>query len=73
MKKICIIGSLHWDIVVNTNKIPKKDETASGSKVHYLFGGKEVIKLCHQIDMGLIPILLEELERTILGKKYLKR
>ena len=40
MKKICIIGSLHWDIVVNTNKIPKKDETASGSKVHYLFGGK---------------------------------
>ena len=40
MKKICIIGSLHWDIVVNTNNIPKKDETANGSKVHYLFGGK---------------------------------
>ena len=40
MKKICITGSLHWDIVVNTNNIPKKDETVIGSKVNYLFGGK---------------------------------
>ena len=40
MKKICITGSLHWDIVVNTNNIPKKDETVKGSKVNYLFGGK---------------------------------
>ena len=40
MKKICITGSLHWDILVNTNNIPKKDETVKGSKVYYLFGGK---------------------------------
>ena len=40
MKKICITGSLHWDIVVETNNIPKKDETVKGSKVNYLFGGK---------------------------------
>ena len=40
MKKICITGSLHWDIVVNTNNIPQKDETVKGSKVNYLFGGK---------------------------------
>ena len=73
MKKICITGSLHWDILVNTNNIPKKDETVKGSKVNYLFGGKGGIRLYQQIAMDLTPTLLEELERTILGKKFLIR
>ena len=58
-----------WDIVVNTNKIPKKDETASGSKVKLLLG--KLIKLCHQIDMD--PCICGRIGKDNFGKKYLKR
>ena len=71
MKKICITGSLHWDIILNTNNIPKKMRQLKVQKLITYLEAKGGIKLYQQIAMDLTPTLLEELERTILGKKFL--
>ena len=71
MKKICIIGSLHWDIVVNTNNIPKKDETANGSKVHYLFGGKGGNQALSSNRYGSDTYFIGRIGKDNFGKKIL--
>jgi len=38
--KILVLGSLHLDIIVNSSRLPKPDETLLGDKVSYRFGGK---------------------------------
>ena len=40
MKKLCVTGSLHLDVVVNATHIPSSDETVPGTNVNYIFGGK---------------------------------
>ena len=40
MKQLCVLGSLHLDVVVNADNLPKIDETVVGSTVNYAFGGK---------------------------------
>ena len=40
MKKLCVTGSLHLDVVVNSPHFPRSDETVTGTKVNYIFGGK---------------------------------
>ena len=40
MKSLLVVGSLHWDIVVNAPHIPGCDETVLGHSVNYVFGGK---------------------------------
>ena len=72
MKKICIIGSLHWDIVVNTNNIPKKDETANGSKVRYLFGGKGGNQALSSNRYGSDTYFIGRIGKDNFGKKILK-
>ena len=39
MKKLCVTGSLHLDVVVNSPHFPRSDETVTGTKVNYIFGG----------------------------------
>ena len=38
--KILVLGSLHLDVIVNSSRLPKPDETLLGDKVSYRFGGK---------------------------------
>ena len=40
MKRLCVLGSLHLDVIVNAKQLPRLDETVIGDKVNYLFGGK---------------------------------
>ena len=40
MKKLCVLGSLHLDLLINAPRLPKTDETIAGQKVTYKFGGK---------------------------------
>ena len=40
MKRLCVLGSLHLDVVVNAANLPQIDETVIGSEVNYVFGGK---------------------------------
>ena len=40
MKLLCVTGSLHLDVVVAAPHLPSSDETVTGSKVDYVFGGK---------------------------------
>ena len=40
MKKLCVTGSLHLDVIVNATHIPSSDETVPGTDVNYVFGGK---------------------------------
>lgn len=37
---ILVVGSLHYDIMVESNTLPRKDETAVGSRWYPKFGGK---------------------------------
>lgn len=37
---ILVVGSLHYDILVEANHLPRKDETAVGSRWYPKFGGK---------------------------------
>jgi len=39
-KTILVAGSLHYDVVVNAERLPYLDETLFGSKVGYVAGGK---------------------------------
>lgn len=40
MEKICVIGSLNMDLVVNVDQMPKKGQTLIGSKFREIPGGK---------------------------------
>lgn len=40
MKQVCVLGSLHLDVIVNASNLPQIDETVVGSEVNYVFGGK---------------------------------
>ena len=40
MEKICVIGSLNMDLVVNVDEMPKKGQTLIGSKFREIPGGK---------------------------------
>ncbi|HSQ89797.1 ribokinase [Romboutsia sp.] len=40
MKKICVIGSLNMDLVVNVDEMPKKGQTLIGSQFKEVPGGK---------------------------------
>jgi ribokinase len=37
---VLVVGSLHYDIMVEANHLPRKDETAVGSRWYPKFGGK---------------------------------
>ena len=37
MKRLCVLGSLHLDVIVNAKQLPRLDETVIGDKVNYLF------------------------------------
>jgi len=39
-KAILVTGSLHYDVVVNAERLPHLDETLPGSTVRYIAGGK---------------------------------
>ena len=40
MPTVLTVGSLHYDIMVETDHLPRKDETATGSRWYPKFGGK---------------------------------
>lgn len=46
-----VVGSLHYDIMVETAHLPRRDETAIGSRWYPKFGGKggnQAVSLCQQ-------------------------
>ena len=40
MTRLCVLGALHWDVLVQAPNLPQRDETVRGSEVAYDFGGK---------------------------------
>ena len=40
MTRLCVLGALHWDVLVQAPNLPRRDETVRGSEVAYDFGGK---------------------------------
>ena len=40
MKRLCVLGSLHLDVIVRATQLPQLDETVNGSGVNYISGGK---------------------------------
>lgn len=40
MSKIVVVGSLHYDIMLDAHHRPEKGETVMGTACHYKFGGK---------------------------------
>ena len=71
MKKICITGSLHWDILINTPSIPKIDETVAGSEVNYSFGGKGGNQALSADRYGANVYFIGRIGKDSFGKKIL--
>ena len=71
MKKICITGSLHWDILINTPSIPKIDETVPGSEVNYSFGGKGGNQALSADRYGANVYFIGRIGKDSFGKKIL--
>ena len=40
MPTVLTVGSLHYDIMVEADHLPRRDETATGSRWYPKFGGK---------------------------------
>lgn len=40
MTDILVVGALHWDTVIDAERLPRLDETLMGRDVSYRFGGK---------------------------------
>lgn len=40
MSRLCVLGALHWDVIVQAPHLPRRDETVTGTGVSYQLGGK---------------------------------
>jgi ribokinase len=48
---VFVVGSLHYDILVEADHLPRRDETAIGTRWHPKFsgkGGKQTVSAVHQ-------------------------
>ncbi len=49
---VFVVGSLHWDVIVNAPALPRADETVIGDGVAYAFGGKGGNQALAAVRMG---------------------
>ena len=72
MKKLCVTGSLHLDVVVNATHIPSSDETVPGTDVNYVFGGKGGNQALAADRYGASVYFVGRIGEDAFGKKLLE-
>ena len=69
MKKLCVTGSLHLDVIVEAPHLPRIDETVNGLKVDYIFGGKGGNQALAADQHGATVYLIGRIGADAFGKK----
>lgn len=72
MKKLCVTGSLHLDVIVNATHIPSSDETVPGTDVNYVFGGKGGNQALAADRYGASVYFIGRIGEDAFGKKLLE-
>ena len=72
MKKLCVTGSLHLDVIVNATHIPSSDETVPGTHVNYVFGGKGGNQALAADRYGASVYFVGRIGEDAFGKKLLE-
>ena len=72
MKKLCVTGSLHLDVVVDATHIPNLDETVPGTNVNYIFGGKGGNQALAADRYGASVYFVGRIGKDAFGKKLLE-
>ena len=72
MKKLCVTGSLHLDVIVNATHIPSSDETVLGTDVNYVFGGKGGNQALAADRYGASVYFVGRIGEDAFGKKLLE-
>ena len=72
MKKLCVTGSLHLDVIVNAAHIPSSDETVPGTDVNYVFGGKGGNQALAADRYGASVYFVGRIGEDAFGKKLLE-
>ena len=73
MTSLMVVGSLHWDVVVNAPQIPARDETVSGECVNYVFGGKGGNQAVAADQHGAVTHFAGRIGRDAFGTQILNR
>ena len=71
MKRLCVTGALHLDVVVETANFPQPDETVLGSSVNYVFGGKGGNQALAADKNGASVYFIGRLGTDLFGEKLL--
>lgn len=70
-KKICVVGSLNMDIVLNVEHFPNEGETIKAKSLTHHFGGKGGNQAIASSQLGLSTSLIGCVGSDEHGKKYL--
>ena len=73
MKKICVIGSLNMDLVVNVDEMPKKGQTLIGSKFKEIPGGKGANQAVAASRLGGDVYMIGKVGNDGFGQSLLKQ
>ncbi|WP_195948243.1 ribokinase [Paraclostridium bifermentans] len=73
MKKICVIGSLNMDLVVNVDEMPKKGQTLIGSKFKEIPGGKGANQAVAASRLGGDVYMIGKVGNDGFGESLLKQ
>ncbi|CEO27854.1 ribokinase [Paraclostridium sordellii] len=73
MKKICVIGSLNMDLVVNVDEMPKKGQTLIGSKFKQIPGGKGANQAVAASRLGGDVYMIGKVGNDGFGQSLLKQ
>ena len=73
MKQLCVLGSLHLDVIVNAEKLPQIDETVVGSEVNYVFGGKGGNQALAADDLGANVYFIGRVGNDAFGESLLTK
>lgn len=69
MTDIFVAGSLHWDVVVGAQRLPRLDETLMGHDVNYRFGGKGGNQAVAAARMGASVAMAGRIGRDDAGRR----
>ena len=70
MNKICVIGSINMDLVVNVDEMPKKGQTLIGSNFKEVPGGKGANQAVAASRLGANVCMVGKVGSDGFGQKY---
>jgi ribokinase len=70
--KICVLGSLHMDLIIKTYRMPKLGETLIGNEFHMRMGGKGANQAVAAAKLGADVVLIGRVGDDYFGDKMIE-